>query len=130
MRLRRKDARSIGKRLFADKPPEHGRRFNPKGTWEMGLLDNVLGSAVPGGRLAKPLSIALLALLASRAAGGGGFGSNTGSGGGGFGTGSGGGLGGLLSGGLGGLLGGLAGSSPDRSSIPPDQAHAAVGGGL
>jgi hypothetical protein len=35
----------------------------------MSLLDNVLDSAVPGGNLAKPLGIALLALLASRAAG-------------------------------------------------------------
>ena len=32
----------------------------------MGLLDNVLGSSVPGGSLAKPLGIALLAYLASR----------------------------------------------------------------
>jgi len=36
----------------------------------MGLLDNVLGSAVPGGNLAKPLMIALTALLAARATGG------------------------------------------------------------
>ena len=35
----------------------------------MSLLDNVLGSSVPGGNLAKPLGIALLAFLASRAAG-------------------------------------------------------------
>jgi uncharacterized protein YidB (DUF937 family) len=35
----------------------------------MGLLDNVLGSAVPGGDLAKPLGIALVALLAARATG-------------------------------------------------------------
>jgi uncharacterized protein YidB (DUF937 family) len=33
----------------------------------MGLLDNILGSSVPGGNLAKPLTIALLALLASGA---------------------------------------------------------------
>ena len=43
-----------------------GTPFNRKGTWTMGLLDNVLGSAVPGGRYAKPLGIALLALLAAR----------------------------------------------------------------
>ena len=33
----------------------------------MGLLDNVLGSAVPGGNLAKPLMIGLAALLGARA---------------------------------------------------------------
>jgi len=41
----------------------------------MGLLDNVLGSssgsAVPGGNVTKPLMIALLGLLASRAMSGG-----------------------------------------------------------
>jgi uncharacterized protein YidB (DUF937 family) len=31
----------------------------------MGMLDNVLRSSVPGGNLAKPITIALLALLAS-----------------------------------------------------------------
>jgi hypothetical protein len=31
----------------------------------MGVLDNVLGSAVPGGNLAKPLMIGLAALLAA-----------------------------------------------------------------
>ena len=36
----------------------------------MGLLDDVLGSAVPGGNLAKPLMIAATALLAARAPGG------------------------------------------------------------
>lgn len=36
----------------------------------MGLLDNVLGSAVPGGNLAKPVGAALLALLAYKATGG------------------------------------------------------------
>jgi hypothetical protein len=36
----------------------------------MGLLDDVLGSAVPGGGLAKPLMIAATALLAARATGG------------------------------------------------------------
>lgn len=44
----------------------------------MGLLDNILGSAVPGGNMSKPLGIALLALLAYKAthgnAGGGGGG--------------------------------------------------------
>ena len=88
----------------------------------MGLLDNVLGSSVPGGSLAKPLGIALLAYLASRA------GSNP--------AGSGGGLGGLLSGGLGGLLGGLMGSGQGAgmgsATLPRDQgdAHQAVSGGL
>lgn len=33
----------------------------------MGLLDDVLGSAVPGGKTSKPLMLALLALLASGA---------------------------------------------------------------
>jgi len=36
----------------------------------MGLLDDVLGSAVPGGGLAKPLMIAATALLAAKATGG------------------------------------------------------------
>jgi len=36
----------------------------------MGLLDDVLGSAVPGGNLAKPIMIAATALLAARAIGG------------------------------------------------------------
>jgi uncharacterized protein YidB (DUF937 family) len=36
----------------------------------MGLLDDVLGSAVPAGNLAKPLMIAATALLAARATGG------------------------------------------------------------
>jgi uncharacterized protein YidB (DUF937 family) len=33
----------------------------------MGLLDNMLGSAVPGGNITKPLMLALLGLLASGA---------------------------------------------------------------
>jgi uncharacterized protein YidB (DUF937 family) len=37
----------------------------------MGLLDDVLGSAVPGGNVAKPLMIGLAALLGARAVGGG-----------------------------------------------------------
>ena len=37
----------------------------------MGLLDDVLGSAVPGGNLAKPLILGLAALLGARAVGGG-----------------------------------------------------------
>ena len=41
----------------------------------MGLLDSILGSAVPGGNLSKPLMIALTALLAARATGAGGIGS-------------------------------------------------------
>ena len=36
----------------------------------MGFLDDVLGSAVPGGGLAKPLMIAATALLAAKATGG------------------------------------------------------------
>jgi uncharacterized protein YidB (DUF937 family) len=40
----------------------------------MGLLDDVLGSAVPGGNVSKPLMIALTALLAARATGSGGVG--------------------------------------------------------
>jgi uncharacterized protein YidB (DUF937 family) len=86
----------------------------------MSLLDNVLGSSVPGGNLAKPLGIALLAFLASRATGSSGA----------AGPESGGALGGLLSGGLGGLLGNLTGSVPGTASIPQDQAHTAMSGGL
>ena len=41
----------------------------------MRLLDDVLGSAVPGGNVSKPLMIALTALLAARATGSGGLGS-------------------------------------------------------
>ena len=102
----------------------------------MGLLDNVLGSAVPGGRYAKPLGIALLALLAARASGRGGFGAGgrggADEGGGGGLVAGGGGLGGLLSGGLGGLLGGLmGGAGADTRTMPDqDQAHAAMSGGL
>ena len=47
----------------------------------MGLLDNALGSAVPGGNLSKPLMIALTALLAARATGSGGLGNLFGAGG-------------------------------------------------
>src|SRR4051794_41537320 len=78
----------------------------------MGLLDNVLGSGVPGGRMAKPLGIALLALLASR------MGQGGGGGGGLLGGGStGGGFGGVLGGGglgrvVGGVLGGGAHLAP------------------
>ena len=96
----------------------------------MGLLDNVLGSGVPGGRMAKPLGIALLALLASRTGqgGGGGLGGLLGSGGGG-------GLGGLLSGsGLGGLLGGLLGGNSDRPGMSDEELGnhmpGAISGGL
>jgi len=80
----------------------------------MGLLDNVLGSSVPGGSLAKPLGIALLAYLASRS------GNNP--------AGSGGGLGGLL----GGLLGSGARAGLGSATLPrdQDQAHEAVSGGL
>jgi uncharacterized protein YidB (DUF937 family) len=87
----------------------------------MGLLNNVLGSSVPGGSLAKPLGIALLAYLASQS------GNNP--------AGSSGGFGGLLSGGIGGLLGGLLGGSGGgvgSATLPADedQAHQAVSGGL
>jgi hypothetical protein len=71
----------------------------------MGLLNNILGSSVPGGSLAKPLGIALLAYLASRS------GNNPAATGGGF--------GGLLSGGLGGLLGGLLGAAERAWARPP-----------
>ena len=47
----------------------------------MGLLDDVLGSAVPGGSVSKPLLIALTALLGARATGSGGLGSLLGGGG-------------------------------------------------
>ena len=99
----------------------------------MGLLDNVLGSGVPGGRMAKPLGIALLALLASRfgqGGSGGGLGGLLGGGG------QGGGLGGLLAGGgLGGLLGGLlGGGSSERPPMSEEElgqhAPEAVSGGL
>ena len=74
----------------------------------MGLLDNVLGSEIPGGSLAKPLGMALLGYLASRGMGG--SGSQAGSGG-----------------GLGGLLGGLMGGSGQQ---PGPEAHAAASDGL
>ena len=47
----------------------------------MGLLDDALGSAVPGGNVSKPLMIALTALLAARATGSGGLGNLLGGGG-------------------------------------------------
>ena len=55
----------------------------------MGLLEDVLGSAVPGGGLAKPLMIAATALLAARATGG-----------------------------LSGLLGGSDATPPNQSGMP------------
>ena len=58
----------------------------------MGLLDDILGSAVPGGGLAKPLMIAATALLAARATGG-----------------------------LGGLLGGSGATPPNQSPGMPNQ---------
>ena len=57
----------------------------------MGLLDNVLGSAVPGGNLAKPLMIGLAALLGARAVGSG----------------------------LGGLLGGTGATAQTPPAAPP-----------
>jgi uncharacterized protein YidB (DUF937 family) len=94
----------------------------------MGLLDNVLGSGVPGGRMAKPLGIALLALLASRmgqGGSGGGLGGLLGGGG------QGGGLGGLLAGGA---LGGLLGGNSDRPAMSEEELGnhmpGAVSGGL
>ncbi len=47
----------------------------------MGLLDNVLGSGVPGGNISKPLMIGLAALLAAHVTRGGGLGSLFGGGG-------------------------------------------------
>src|SRR5215472_10040332 len=70
----------------------------------MGLLDDVLGSAVPGGNLAKPLMVGLAALLGARAVGSG----------------------------LGGLLGGT-GAAPQTPPIPSPTPTAAPGqpqGGL
>jgi len=70
----------------------------------MGLLDDVLGSAVPGGNLAKPLMIAATALLAARATG---------------------------AGGLGNLFGGSAPASPASPATPvPNQAQGGLLGGL
>jgi uncharacterized protein YidB (DUF937 family) len=61
----------------------------------MGLLDDVLGSAVPGGGLAKPLMIAATALLAAKATGG-----------------------------LGGLLGGSGATAANQPPGPPGQPEA------
>src|SRR5271156_2873298 len=47
----------------------------------MGLLDNVLGSGVPGGNISKPLMIGLAALLAAHVTRSGGLGSLLGGGG-------------------------------------------------
>ena len=106
----------------------------------MGLLDDVLGSAVPQGSVSKPLVIALTALLASRATGGGGLGNL-------FGGGSGsaaaqpetanqpqggllGGLGNLLQrfqqSGHGDIINSWVGPGENRS-ITPDQLHQALG---
>ena len=108
----------------------------------MGLLDDVLGSAVPGGGLAKPLMVAATALLAAKATGG--LGSLLGGGGTAAPTPSGGGQ--PQSGQpQGGLLGGLAGlvqqfqqnghgdtintwiGSGQNQPITPDQLHQALG---
>ena len=108
----------------------------------MGLLDDVLGSAVPGGGLAKPLMVAATALLAAKATGG--LGSLLGGGGAAAPTPSGGGQ--PPSGQpQGGLLGGLAGlvqqfqqnghgdtintwiGSGQNQPITPDQLHQALG---
>jgi uncharacterized protein YidB (DUF937 family) len=110
----------------------------------MGLLDDVLGSAVPGGNLAKPLMIAATALLAAHATGGGGLGNLLGGGATASPTtpnppapGSAQPQGGLL-GGLGGLLQSFQqsghgdiinswiGSGPNQP-IAPDQLHRALG---
>lgn len=110
----------------------------------MGLLDDVLGSAVPGGNLAKPLMIAATALLAAHATGGGGLGNLLGGGATASPTtpnppapGSAQPQGGLL-GGLGGLLQSFQqsghgdiinswiGSGPNQP-IAPDQLHQALG---
>ena len=108
----------------------------------MGLLDDILGSAVPGGGLAKPLMVAATALLAAKATGG--LGSLLGGGGAAAPTPSGGGQ--PQSGQpQGGLLGGLAGlvqqfqqnghgdtinswiGSGQNQPITPDQLHQALG---
>ncbi|MGC2199620.1 MAG: YidB family protein [Stellaceae bacterium] len=70
----------------------------------MGLLDDVLGSAVPGGNLAKPLMVGLAALLGARAVGSG----------------------------LGSLLGGTAASAPTLPTPPeaPSQPRGGLLGGL
>lgn len=110
----------------------------------MGLLDDVLGSAVPAGNLAKPLMIAATALLAAHAIGGGGLGNLLGGGATASPTtpnppapGSAQPQGGLL-GGLGGLLQSFQqsghgdiinswiGSGPNQP-IAPDQLHRALG---
>jgi uncharacterized protein YidB (DUF937 family) len=67
----------------------------------MGLLDDVLGSAVPGGNISKPVMIALTALLAAKATGG-----------------------------LGGLFGGAGASQPAQPTAPPPAAPAQPQGGL
>jgi len=67
----------------------------------MGLLDDVLGSAVPGGGLAKPLMIAATALLAAR------------------GTGA-----------LGNLLGGGGATAPNQPPGMPTQPQGGLLGGL
>jgi uncharacterized protein YidB (DUF937 family) len=109
----------------------------------MGLLDDVLGSAVPGGSLAKPIMIVATALLAARATGAGGLGNLLGGGvaasppPGAPAPGSGQPQGGLL-GGLGALLqsfqqsghGGIINSwiGPGQNQpITPDQLHQALG---
>jgi uncharacterized protein YidB (DUF937 family) len=75
----------------------------------MGVLDNVLGSAVPGGNLAKPLMIGLAALLAAHV---------------------------TRSGGLGSLLGGTGEPTPTPSAAPqtppvaPSQPQESLVGGL
>ncbi len=69
----------------------------------MGLLDDVLGSAVPGGGLSKPLMIAATALLAAKATGG-----------------------------LGNLLGGAGANAPNPSNQPraPQSSAGQPQGGL
>ncbi|MBV9685898.1 MAG: DUF937 domain-containing protein [Alphaproteobacteria bacterium] len=108
----------------------------------MGLLDDVLGSAVPGGGLTKPLMVAATALLAAKATGG--LGSFLGGGGTAAPTPSGGGQ--PQSGQpQGGLFGGLAGlvqqfqqsghgdiinswvGSEENRPITPEQLHQALG---
>src|SRR5262245_23607018 len=59
-------AASIGSGITACSLHRCQAPLQQHGTSVMGLLDNVLGSSVPGGSLAKPLGIALLAYLASR----------------------------------------------------------------
>jgi uncharacterized protein YidB (DUF937 family) len=103
----------------------------------MSLLDNLIGGATPGGNLAKPIGIAMLALLAYRASHGGSAQPAQRAAQPAGGTSAGGLLGGLLGGAAGGgLLDRLLGGNPlAGSTVPPTdstlaQAKTAVPQGL